>query len=176
MVVVMRAQTEIAAAESTKPVKWRLKFIFWLDAALLVSVCALQTLHFTGLVLHEWLGLAVVPLILIHLLLAWGWIAAGTRSLLTSQSARARVNYLLNLSLFAAVTAATYSGILISQSAIPALTRSKAATQLDYQWDKLHNECAVIVVILTGLHLAINWDWALAAGKRIFRRSARGRP
>jgi len=175
MVAVVNAQTEIATAESTKPAKWRLKFMFWLDAALLVSVSALQTLHFTGLVLHEWLGLAVVPLILIHLLFAWSWIAAETRRFLTSQSARARVNYLLNLSLFAAVTAATYSGILISQRAVPALTRSKAATELDYKWDKLHNEFAIIVVILTGLHLAINWDWVLAAGKRIFRRSLRGR-
>jgi cytochrome b561 len=176
MVAVIGSQAKIATAESTKPAKWRLKLIFWLDAALLVSVCALQTLHFTGLVLHEWLGLAVVPLIVIHLLLVWSWIAAETRRLLTSQSARARINYLLNLSLFAAVTAATYSGILISQRAIPALTGSKAVTELDYKWDKLHNDSAVIVVILTGLHLAINWDWALAAGKRIFRRFLRDRP
>ena len=172
----MGAKTEITTAESTKPAKRRLTFMFWLDATLLGSVCALQTLHFTGLVLHEWLGLAVVPLILIHLLLAWSWIATETRRLLTSQSARARVNYLLNLSLFAAVTAATYSGILISQRAIPALTRLKAVGELDYKWDKLHNECAVIVVILTGFHLAINWEWALAAGKRIFRCFLRGRP
>ena len=175
MVAGMGAQSEIATAESTKPAKWRLKFMFWLDATLLVSVCALQTLHFTGLVLHEWLGIAVVPLILIHLLFAWSWIAAETCRLLTSRSARARVNYLLNLSLFAAVTAATYSGIVISQKAIPALSRSKAATQLDYKWDRLHNEFAIIVVILTGLHLEINWDWALAAGKRIFRRFNPGR-
>ena len=172
----MSAQTEAATAKLTKPAKWRLNFMFWLDAALLISVCALQTLHFTGLILHEWLGIAVVPLILIHLLLAWSWIAAETRRFFTSQSARGRINYLLNLSLFAAVTAATYSGILISQRAIPAITRSKAATELNYKWDNLHNEFAIIVVILTGLHLAINWDWALAAGKRIFRRSVRGRP
>ncbi len=172
----MGVQSEIAAAESTKPSKWRLKVVFLLDAVLLVVFCALQTLHFTGLVLHEWLGLGVLPLILIHLLLAWSWIAAETRRFLTSQSTRARVNYLLNLSLFAAVTAATYSGILISQSAIPALTRVKAATELDYKWDKLHSDFAVVVVILTGLHLAINWDWALAAGKSIFRRFLRGRP
>lgn len=166
----------MATAESTKPAKWRLKITFWLDATLLVSVCALQTLHFTGLILHEWLGLAVVPLILIHLLLSWNWIAAETRRFLAPQSARARINYLLNLSLFATVTAATYSGILISQMAIPTLTRTKASTVLDYKWDKLHYEFAIMVVILTGLHLAINWEWALGAGKRIFRRFLRGRP
>jgi len=39
-------------------------------------------------------------------------------SLAHVQIGPARVNYLLNLSLFAAVTAATYSGIVISQKAI----------------------------------------------------------
>lgn len=170
----MGAQTWVATGKPTKPSQWRLKFMFWLDATLLVSICALQTLHFTGLVLHEWLGLAVVPLILTHLLLAWSWIAAETRRFFTSQSARGRVNYLLNLGLFASVTAATYSGILISQTAIPALTRSKTAPYIDWKWDKLHNEFSVITVILVGLHLAVNWEWALAAGQRIFRPSLRG--
>jgi cytochrome b len=170
MVAVIGAQTEIAVAKSAKPAPWRLKIMFWLDATLLVSVCALQTLHFTGLVLHEWLGLAVVPLILFHLLLAWGWIAAETRRFFTSQPLRARINYLLNLGLFAAVTAAMYSGILISQKAIPALARYKPALYMDWKWDRLHGWFADIVVLLVGLHLAVNWEWVLAAAKRIFRR------
>lgn len=171
----MGAQTVVATAKSTKPAQARLKFMFWLDATLLVSVCALQTLHFTGLILHEWLGLAVVPLILIHLLLAWSWIAAETRRFFTAQSARARVNYILNLSLFAAFTAAMYSGILISQSAIPSLTHSTPAPTMDWKWDRLHSWFADIVVILVGLHLAVNWEWALAAAQRIFRRFLEGR-
>ena len=79
---------------------------FGLDVALLVSVCALQTVSFTGLVLHEWLGLAMVGMVFAHLLFSWSWIASLTRRLFSVQSARARINYLLNLSLFAAVTAA----------------------------------------------------------------------
>ena len=170
MVAVMNAPTRIVTAMAAKPASSRLKIIFWLDAALLVSVCALQTLHFTGLVLHEWLGIAVVPLILFHLLLAWSWIAAETRRFFTSQSLRSRVNYLLNLGLFGAVTAAMYSGLLISQVAIPAITGAKPAPYMDWKWDKLHSDFSAIAVILVGLHLAINWEWILAAGERIFRR------
>lgn len=166
----MDAQTGIATGESARPAQWRLKIMFWLDATLLVSVCALESDKFTGLVLHEWLGLAVVPLILIHLLLAWNWIAAETRRFFTSQSTRARINYLLNLALFAVVTAALYSGILISQEAIPAISRSKPAPYLDWNWDRLHGDFAGIALILVGLHLAVNWEWVLAAGQRIFRR------
>ncbi|MGA8593423.1 MAG: DUF4405 domain-containing protein [Bryobacteraceae bacterium] len=168
--------TRIVAAtgESAKPAQWRLKTTFWLDVTLLVSICALQTVRFTGLVLHEWLGLAIVGMVLAHLLLAWSWIASQSRRFFTLQSIRARINYLLNLSLFAAVTAVIFSGILISQKAIPTLIGSKAAPEMDWRWDALHNEFSAIVVMLVGFHLAINWEWALAAGQKIFRRFLEG--
>jgi cytochrome b561 len=161
-------------AKSAKPARWRLKITFWLDVTLLVSVCALQTVRFTGLVLHEWLGLAVVGMVLAHLLLAWSWIASQSRRFFTLQTIRARINYLLNLSLFVFVTAVIYSGILISQKAIPALTGSKVATDMDWRWDTLHNQFSQTVVMLVGLHLAINWEWVLAAGQKIFRRFLEG--
>lgn len=150
--------------------QWRLTLTFLLDMMLLLSVCALQAVTFTGLVLHEWLGLAMVVMVVTHLLLAWSWIASQSRRFFAAQSARARVNYLLNLTLFAAVTAVIFSGILISQKAIPALTRATAAPEMDWRWDTLHNRFADVVLIVAGLHLAMNWDWALAAGQRLFSR------
>ena len=158
------------ARESARPAQWKLQATFWLDVTLLVSVCALETVPFTGLVIHEWLGLAVIGMVLAHLLLSWSWIAAHSRRWFSAQSARARVNYLLNLSLFAAMTALIFSGILISQKAIPALTGTKAAPDMDFRWDAIHDRFSNFVLILAGLHLTINWDWALAAGRKIFRR------
>src|SRR5258708_25895224 len=116
----------------------------------------------------------MVGMVFAHLLLAWSWIASQSRRLFAMQSARARINYLLNLSLFAAVTAVIFSGILISQKAIPALTGTKAAPDMDWRWDTLHNQFSAAVVMLVGFHLAINWDWALAAGPKIFRRFLAG--
>lgn len=162
-------------AEAARPASWRLKITFWLDLTLLVSICALQTVRFTGLVIHEWLGLAVVGMVLAHLLLAWNWIASQSRRFFTLQSIRARINYLLNLTLFAAVTAVIYSGIRISQKAIPALTASKTATPMNWRWDTIHNQFSAVVLMLVGFHLAINWEWVLAAGQNIFRRFLEGR-
>lgn len=158
------------ARESAKPAGWRLRIMFWLDVSLLLSVCALETVPFTGLILHEWLGLALVGMALAHLLLSWSWIAAHSRGLFTRQSARARINYLLNLSLFAGMTALIFSGIVISQKAIPTLTGAAAAPNMDWRWDSIHDTCSNLVIILAGLHLALNWDWALAAGGKIFSR------
>jgi hypothetical protein len=148
---------------------------FWLDVTLLVSLCALQTVSFTGLVVHEWLGLAMVGMVLVHLLLAWSWIASQSCRLFAWQSLRGRINYLLNLSLFASVTAAIFSGILISQKAIPVLTGTQAAPDMDWRWDTLHNDFSGIVLILAGLHLAINWGWVLAAGEKLLSRLRRFR-
>jgi len=156
--------------ESAKPATLRLRATFWLDVALLVSMCALETVPFTGLVIHEWLGLAIVGMVFAHLLLSWSWIAAHSRRWFTRQSLRGRVNYLLNLTLFAAITAVILSGIVISQKAIPALTGAKIAPEMDWRWDTIHNRFSDYVFVLSGLHLAINWDWALAAGRKIFRR------
>jgi cytochrome b len=159
---------------SAKPAQWRLKATFWLDVTLLVSVCALQTVRFTGLVLHEWLGLAIVGMVFTHLLLSWSWIASESRRLFAPQSVRARINYFLNLCLFAGVTAAIFSGILISQKAIPALTGTKAAPDMDWRWDTLHNQFSQAVLILSGFHLAINWDWVLAALLKLISRVQEG--
>jgi cell division protein FtsX len=112
----------------------------------------------------------MVGLVLAHLLLAWSWIATQSRRFLTLQPIRARVNYLLNLCLFGAVTAVIFSGVLISQKAIPALTGRNPAHEMDLRWDGLHNQFSAIVLLLAGFHLAINWEWALAAAQTIFRR------
>jgi hypothetical protein len=156
--------------ESAKPAQWRLKTTFWLDVALLVSVCALQTVSFTGLVVHEWLGLAMVGMVFAHLLFSWSWMASLSLRMFAVQSVRSRINYLLNLSLFAAVTAVIFSGILISQRAIPALIGVKAAPDMDWRWDFLHNLFSQFVLMLSGLHLAMNWDWVFAAAEKLFGR------
>ncbi len=157
-------------ANSIKPAPARLKVAFWLDVTLLISVCALEQIPFTGAIVHEWLGLAFAAMIVWHLLLSWTWIASQTRQLFPVESARTMLNYLLNLSLFACVTAVIYSGIVISQEAIPVFTKTRTAIRTDSPWFFIHNQGSDLVVILAGLHLALNWDWSLAAGRRLLRR------
>jgi Flp pilus assembly protein protease CpaA len=159
--------SSVVQSGSAKRGQWRLKVTFWLDVTLLVSVAALQTVSFTGLVIHEWLGLAIVVMVLAHLLFAWSWIASQSSRLLAVQTLRSRVNYLLNLTLFAGVTAVIFSGILISQKAIPTLTGTKAAPDMDWRWDTLHNQFSQAVLMLSGFHLAINWDWAHASVQKV---------
>src|SRR5665213_3807923 len=154
----------------------RLRFVFWLDATLLISVCALETVPFTGMIVHEWLGLALAGMIVAHLLLSWTWIATSTRRFVTAASSRTRVNYVLNWCLFSCVTAVIYSGILISRQAIPALTMKEPDDiEATFRWDRIHDRFSNFVVIFAALHLAINWDWSVAAARKIVERRTRGK-
>ena len=149
---------------------WRLKMTFWLDIALLVSVCALQTVRFTGLVVHEWLGLAMIAMILAHLLFSWSWIVTQSRRFCAKQTARERTNYLLNFAFFFIVTGAIFSGILVSQKAIPTLTGARvSADEMNMRWAMLHEDLGATILFLVAFHLAINWDWLLAATGNVFR-------
>jgi cytochrome b561 len=150
---------------------WRLKTTFWLDIALLVSVCALMTVRFTGLVIHECLGLAVIGMVLAHLLFSWSWIVTQSRRLFTERPIRERINYIINFALLFSFTAALFFGILISQKAVPALTGAKVSPDnINLRWSNFHKMYAWLLLCLSGFHLAINWDWVLAATRNLFRR------
>ena len=147
------------------------RFTFWLDAALLLAFCALETVPFTGLVVHEWLGIAVACMITAHLLFSWTWIASTSRRFL-AVPIRSQVNYLLNLMLFGCAMGVIFSGILISREAIPSLVGGKAGDLKD-GWDAVHDVLSNFVLIFAGLHLAINWDWSITAVRKILRIGAR---
>ena len=142
----------------------RFAIVLSLDLILLLSLCALEHVPFTGLILHEWLGLALATLIVIHLLLSWSWIAASTRRFFRGAPNRTRVNYILNLCLFGFMTAVIFSGILSSQEALPALASANT------RWARLHGRFSDCIVALAAAHLAINWDWLLAATRKIMAR------
>jgi hypothetical protein len=77
-------QSVIETLESAKPAQLCLKITFWLDVTLLASVCALQTVSFTGLVLTgfhprlQWLtGKAIHSLLFSRRLLTGGKLKFG---------------------------------------------------------------------------------------------------
>jgi cytochrome b561 len=132
------------------------RFSLWLDVALLPTVCALEVTILTGLPVHEWLGVALTVGLLVHLLLQWPWIASRTRRLAQPGSARTRINYLINLSLFVSMVATLYSGFMISRNVLPALGLDASH---DRRWGRLHGFSSSAILILVGLHLALNWSW-----------------
>jgi len=135
---------------------------FAVDVALFASILLLLSPRLTGLPVHEWLGLALGIPVVIHLLLSWSWIARATLVAPVRPGWRHRINYALNWLLFALIVLEIVSGVMISVVAIPALG---IPTVEDGAWRLLHNRFLNFLVLLVGMHIAMNWN-ALRTGIR----------
>lgn len=136
-----------------------------LDAALLIAFLVDWNLRFTGLTVHEWLGIVLGGVIFVHTVLHWDWIARTARRLLTP-GARRRFSAAVNLLLFIDIVLLVASGILISRVALPGLADPDAF------WRWLHHQSAEISRILLGVHIALSWRWLWAMTKRVVRGGA----
>jgi hypothetical protein len=151
--------------EPPPPAPARENFKFRWDVLLLVVFLATCAPSVTGIPLHEWASLAIVPIVAIHLALNWNWIIDVTRRCLGRLTGEVRFNHLLDALLFLSFALLMVSGILVSESALPALG---FARRTDPFWSNLHNTTANIFPSLIGVHLAMHWRWIV--GK------LRGRP
>lgn len=129
----------------------RTECLILLDSTLFLVVIAVRTLPLTGLPAHEWLGLAVSPLMIAHIVFQWNWLSCALRRLATRGTWRLRINLLINAALFTAGVLAIYSGIMISQVVLPAVDVAAGANPA---WILIHGLSQRLFV---GLHLAINW-------------------
>jgi len=132
----------------------RTRLALYLDIGLLAVVLLLFAPRLTGLPIHEWVGLALIPVVLLHLLLSWGWIATTSKAIVARASRRARINYLLNWLLFILVVLEITSGLMISEVALPPFG---FVTLNDRAWRALHNQALNWTHLVIGLHVAMNW-------------------
>src|SRR5262245_22849081 len=133
------------------------------DSGIFLGFLVTEAPHFTGMAIHEWLGIAFGAAIIVHLLLHWQWIVAITKRFFSDIPRQARLNYLLNTLLFIDITLVIYSGLMISRVALPALGLSLGD---DGAWRGIHTFAANLSLALIGLHVALHWQWILNAIKR----------
>lgn len=143
----------------TNPVKLN----YLLDVAIFAAFLVTLEPHATGMAIHEWLGIAFGAAAVTHLLLHWKWLVASTRRFLGKLPRQTRVNYLLNALLFIAMTIIVFSGLMMSEVALPALGLPMADGM---GWHNLHAQASDAALILLGLHIALHWKWILSTTKR----------
>jgi hypothetical protein len=138
----------------------RARFLFWLDVILLLAVAPLEEPRTTGLAGHEWLGIGFIALVALHLLVNWRWIVTTLRRMVVGDSRRAHINGALNGALFVTMIFTLFSGLVISEVALPLLGRAPSDLRA---WRQLHSLVAGIALVVVGLHVGLNWDWIVAA-------------
>ena len=154
----MTATTEKRSQTKTK---------LWIDLLIFAVFLIAMDPRLTGIAVHEWLTLASMAAVMTHLLLNWEWIVRVTRRFFGKLTNRPRINYILNLLLFIDGVLIMLTGIMISESALPAL-----GIQLPrgFAWRSLHDTTANLFILLLGLHTALHWDWIVNAFKCYFVR------
>jgi len=132
----------------------------WLDILIFIAFLVTMDPHSSGIAIHEWLSLAMIATLTIHLLLSWDWIVEISTRFLGKVGSQNRINYVLNWLLFIDGTMIMISGIMISEVALPIMGIQLPA---GFAWRRLHDMSANIGLILLGLHTALHWSWIVNA-------------
>lgn len=144
------------------------KFRMYLDIVLFTSFVIVNMPQFTGIALHEWLSFVFLPIIVVHVVLDWQWIVNITKRFFTRIKGEIRFNYILNFLLFFLMVTVIFSGILISQEALPFMGIS---VTISPYWASLHEMAANLLMLTIGIHLAMHWKWIINTTSRyLFRR------
>jgi cellobiose-specific phosphotransferase system component IIC len=140
------------------------------DVVVAISTVLLISERATGTTIHEWLGVAGLAAVVTHLLLSFDWFAAVTKRFFQKQTFQVRLNWTLSAALFIAMTAAFYSGLVISKVVMPALGITLAD---GFAWKSIHSLSSNITLFITALHLAVNWKWVVKHIIAPFQRQPR---
>jgi hypothetical protein len=132
---------------------------FFLSLAItIVMLLLMDPGSFYGLPFHEWAGLIIGLVFILHKILNWGWIKKVTISFFRKCSGRARFNYILDVLLLAGITLMIISGIAIARTIDFSWLSLGGARMF---WRVMHTSSSFITLALFGIHLGLHWNWVL---------------
>ena len=134
------------------------------DTVIFLAFLVAGAPHFSGLAIHEWLGISFGAAIITHLLLHWQWVVGVTKRFFTKLPRQTRLNYLVNTLLFIDITAIIFSGLMISKVALPWLGVSLGSGG---GWLTVHKLAADGSLALVGAHVALHWQWIVQMARRL---------
>lgn len=141
-----------------------------LDGLMLGAVVAAYKPSWTGFSLHEWLGLALIVPILIHLVVNWDWVVRGIRRFYAKLRSTTRINLIVDIALFLSVVTVALSGLLISEAVMGLF--GLAGTE-EVVWYRVHSLSADAAIIMVAVHLVLHLKWIVrAVRRRMLRRVA----
>lgn len=145
------------------------KLDYWLDLLLVVAFALDYSFRFTGLAIHEWIGIGLGVALIVHLTLHWDWVLRTTKRIIGSLPGRERLRWIVDLLLLIVMVFCIASGVLVSRSALPALGIKPVSGSF---WNGLHTTTADFTLVLATVHVALNWRWIVTVTRRLFRRGA----
>ena len=134
-----------------------------LDIVIFLAFLAVANPSLTGNSIHEWLSIAFSAALITHLLFHWKWVVSVTKKFFKKLFHQSRLNFVVNLLFFIAMTICILSGLLISKNVMSSLGIQLNAGR---EWKSIHVLSADLSVILLALHLGLHLNWVLYVIKR----------
>ena len=143
----------------TNPVKVN----YLVDIAIFIAMLVALEPRLTGMAIHEWLGIAFGAAIVTHLVLHWKWLVSSTKRFFGRLKGNTRLNYILKTLFFINMRVVLFSGLMISETALPALGIRLGE---GHTYERLHALTSDWALILLGLHVALHWKWIVNTTNR----------
>ncbi|HAU31241.1 MAG: Uncharacterized protein XD84_0358 [Desulfotomaculum sp. 46_80] len=135
-----------------------------LDIVLLLVFLVIYEQKATGNIVHEWLGAAIVVILVTHILLHWQWAVNTTRRFFQKIGAEPRINYILNAAIFINFTTILFSGLMMSKVLLPIIGLRSSVSPF---WKFLHSASTDIILLLVAIHIGLHWNWIINNLKRL---------
>jgi len=114
--------------------------------------------HLTGSTVHEWLALSLAGTVLTHILVHWKWVMNVAVNFFKNLWHQSRLNLAVNTLFFVTMLGSLISGLMISQSVMPALGIQLAA---DRSMRMLHSTFSNASMAVMAVHVALHWKWVI---------------
>jgi hypothetical protein len=136
---------------------------FLLDIALTIGLVAAYKPEWTGISFHQWLSIAIIAPLLLHLVVNWEWALRVLRTFVQRLLSTSRLNFLIDSALLVSTVAVMLSGFMVSPAIIAPLG-IKPTNPL--AWHVTHSWSANATIVLFAIHALLHWRWFLSAAKR----------
>lgn len=136
-----------------------------LDASALLLYLVIANPLITGIALHEWLGLGVLVVFLVHTAVHYDWVIDVMKRRNKGVSLSRQGNLILDVLLLLTFLVVTVSGLCISGEVLPSFGVYMKGY---YFWDPLHIVSAKVLLALIVVHVVVHWKWVAS----FFRKDA----
>lgn len=138
-----------------------------LDLIIACGLIAAYRPTWTGISLHEWVSIALIVPLAIHLVVNWEWCLRIARTFVQRLFHASRANFVVDAALLVASVAVMLSGVMVSP--IPAFFGVQPAQSL--VWATLHAWSADASIALFLVHAALHRRWIVATARRLIPES-----
>jgi hypothetical protein len=142
-----------------------------IDIVIIIAFLVANNPALTGLPMHEWFAVASGVMLVTHLLFHWEWVVNITKTFFRKLFHESRFNYLVDGLLFIAYTAVGLSGLMVSRNVMQTLGIHLTVSPA---WREIHSLTATLALLLTALHFAMHWKWAVNTTQRYILFPMRG--